>query len=101
MTPSQPRRAAFICCGQTFMSLDAGTPPCPMKLSPPHARFWERLDHDKPVSSASPRGHIEAIYERLAEGIDQAGTDGESLFLARLCLLLGAELGDVRGLQMQ
>ena len=35
------------------------------------------------------------LSERLAEAIDQAGTDGESLFLARLCLLLGAELGDV------
>ena len=57
MTPSQPRRAAFICCGQTFMSLAAGTPPCPSKSSPPHARFWERPDHSsKRRVFRSPRG---------------------------------------------
>lgn len=36
----------------------------------------------------------EAAYTQLCEAITKAGTEQESLFLARLCLLLAEELSD-------
>ena len=41
-----------------------------------------------------PSRHIEAIYEALAEAIDRAGPQHESLFLTKLALTLGARLDD-------
>lgn len=40
--------------------------------------------------------HIEAIYEALAEAIDRAGPEYETVFLTRLALTLGAKLDDPR-----
>lgn len=38
---------------------------------------------------------LEALWERLAEAITAAGPEREALFLAKLALLLGRELGDL------
>jgi hypothetical protein len=38
---------------------------------------------------------IEALWEALAEAVDQAGPEREALFLAKLTLLLGREVGDL------
>lgn len=38
----------------------------------------------------------EAFYDRLAEAIDRAGPQGESLFLAKLAMLLAHALGNAR-----
>jgi hypothetical protein len=38
---------------------------------------------------------LEAAYEALATAIDSAGAQREALFLTRLALLLGHELGDI------
>ena len=44
-----------------------------------------------PMSS----GDFETAYETLATAIDSAGREREALFLTRLALVLGHELGDV------
>jgi hypothetical protein len=38
--------------------------------------------------------NLENLWERLAEAIDRAGRQHEVLFLSKLALLLGNELGD-------
>jgi hypothetical protein len=38
---------------------------------------------------------FEAAYESLAMAIDSAGPEHEALFLTRLALVLGHELGDI------
>ena len=38
---------------------------------------------------------IDSAYETLATAIDSAGPQHEALFLTRLALLLGHELGDI------
>jgi hypothetical protein len=45
--------------------------------------------------SAMPFEDIESAYETLATAIDQAGAEREALFLTRLALVLGHELGDI------
>ena len=45
--------------------------------------------------SKMPFDDLEAVYEALATAIDTAGTEREALFLTRLALVLGHELGDV------
>jgi hypothetical protein len=45
--------------------------------------------------STMPFDDFETAYETLAMAIDQAGPAREALFLTRLALLLGHELGDV------
>ena len=45
--------------------------------------------------SKMPFEDLEAAYEALATAIDTAGTEREALFLTRLALVLGHELGDV------
>ncbi|MFL6835893.1 MAG: hypothetical protein ACJ8FZ_01110 [Bradyrhizobium sp.] len=45
--------------------------------------------------SAMPFEDFEAAYEALATAIDSAGPEREALFLTRLALLLGHELGDI------
>ena len=37
---------------------------------------------------------LEAVWERLAEAIEQAGPDRDRLMLGKLALLLAVELGD-------
>jgi hypothetical protein len=37
---------------------------------------------------------LEALYDELAEAIDAAGPERESVFLAKLVLCLARELGD-------
>lgn len=37
---------------------------------------------------------LETVYERLAEAIDAAGPEKETLLLAKLALLLAEALGD-------
>ena len=44
--------------------------------------------------TAMPFEHLEAAYETLAAAIDSAGPEREALFLTRLALVLGHELGD-------
>jgi hypothetical protein len=44
--------------------------------------------------SNMPFDDLEAIYEALALAIDAAGAERETLFLTRLALVLGHELGD-------
>jgi hypothetical protein len=46
--------------------------------------------------STMPFEDLEAAYEALATAIDAAGEPREALFLARLALVLGHELGDIR-----
>ena len=41
-----------------------------------------------------PFADLEAVYERLAAAIDQAGDDKSALFLAKLALVLADELGE-------
>jgi len=38
---------------------------------------------------------LESAYELLATAIDSAGAEDEALFLTRLALLLGHEVGDI------
>jgi hypothetical protein len=45
--------------------------------------------------SKMPFDDLEAAYEALATAIDAAGKKREALFLTRLALLLGHELGDI------
>jgi hypothetical protein len=45
--------------------------------------------------TAMPFEDLEAAYEALAAAIDSAGPEREALFLTRLALVLGHELGDV------
>ena len=45
--------------------------------------------------SAMPFEDFETAYETLAMAIDRAGPKRETLFLTRLALVLGHELGDV------
>ena len=45
--------------------------------------------------SAMPFEDFETAYETLATAIDQAGPAREALFLTRLALVLGHELGDI------
>jgi hypothetical protein len=42
-----------------------------------------------------PFEDLETAYETLATAIDSAGEQREALFLTRLALLLGHELGDI------
>ena len=42
-----------------------------------------------------PFEDLEAAYETLAMAIDAAGTEHEALFLTRLALVLGHQLGDI------
>jgi hypothetical protein len=44
--------------------------------------------------STMPQADFETAYETLATAIDQAGPEHEALFLTRLALVLGHELGD-------
>jgi hypothetical protein len=45
--------------------------------------------------TAMPTEDFEAAYESLAMAIDSAGPAREALFLTRLALVLGHELGDI------
>jgi hypothetical protein len=45
--------------------------------------------------SAMPFEEFEQAYEALASAIDSAGMEREALFLTRLALVLGHELGDI------
>lgn len=45
--------------------------------------------------STMPPEDFEAAYETLATAIDAAGAEREALFLTRLALVLGHELGDI------
>ncbi len=45
--------------------------------------------------TAMPSEDFEAAYESLAMAIDSAGPEQETLFLTRLALVLGHELGDI------
>ena len=45
--------------------------------------------------SPMPPEDFETAYESLATAIDSAGPEREALFLTRLALLLGHELGDI------
>ena len=45
--------------------------------------------------SQMPFDDLEAAYETLAFAIDTAGEQREALFLTRLALVLGHELGDI------
>ena len=45
--------------------------------------------------SAMPFEDFEVAYETLATAIDSAGAERETLFLTRLALVLGHELGDI------
>ena len=45
--------------------------------------------------SNMPFDDLEVAYEALATAIDTAGAEREALFLTRLALLLGHELGDI------
>ena len=42
-----------------------------------------------------PAADFETAYETLATAIDTAGPEREALFLTRLALVLGHELGDI------
>jgi hypothetical protein len=45
--------------------------------------------------TAMPFEDLETAYETLATAIDSAGPEREALFLTRLALVLGHELGDI------
>jgi hypothetical protein len=45
--------------------------------------------------SPMPFDDLESAYETLAMAIDSAGEQRETLFLTRLALVLGHELGDI------
>ena len=49
--------------------------------------------------STMPASDFETAYETLATAIDAAGPERESLFLTRLALVLGHELGDISRFQ--
>ncbi|MEX2495195.1 MAG: hypothetical protein WD448_03845 [Woeseia sp.] len=42
---------------------------------------------------------LEKVYDLLAVAIDTAGPDKETLFLAKLCLILAREIGDLASVQ--
>ena len=42
---------------------------------------------------------LETLWEGLAEAITAAGPEREALFLAKLALLLGREIGDTRRIE--
>lgn len=42
-----------------------------------------------------PFADLEHAYEALAQGIDKAGAEHETLFLAKLALALAHRLGDI------
>ena len=42
---------------------------------------------------------LETAYDLLAEAIETAGEDRESLFLAKLCLTLCHQIGDLKAIQ--
>jgi hypothetical protein len=46
-----------------------------------------------------PSSDFEIAYETLATAIDTAGPEREALFLTRLALVLGHELGDITEFQ--
>ncbi|CAN7246010.1 hypothetical protein LJR220_000996 [Bradyrhizobium sp. LjRoot220] len=46
-----------------------------------------------------PASDFETAYETLATAIDSAGPEREALFLTRLALVLGHELGDIDAFQ--
>jgi hypothetical protein len=46
--------------------------------------------------SPMPFEDLEAAYETLAVAIDSASPEREALFLTRLALVLGHELGDIK-----
>ncbi len=50
---------------------------------------------DQPMDLAA----LETWWESLAAGIDRAGPEHEALFLAKLALLLGREVGDTETCQ--
>jgi hypothetical protein len=50
---------------------------------------------EKDTVSTMPPADFETAYETLATAIDSAGPEREALFLTRLALLLGHELGDI------
>ena len=45
--------------------------------------------------STMPSANFETAYETVATAIDSAGPEREALFLTRLVLVLGHELGDI------
>ena len=45
--------------------------------------------------SNMPFDDLETAYEALATAIDAAGAEREALFLTKLALVLGHELGDI------
>ena len=45
--------------------------------------------------STMPPDDFETAYESLAMAIDSAGPEREALFLTRLALVLGHQLGDI------
>jgi hypothetical protein len=45
--------------------------------------------------TAMPPEDFEVAYEALAMAIDSAGPEREALFLTKLALVLGHELGDI------
>ena len=49
--------------------------------------------------SPMPASDFETAYETLATAIDSAGPEREALFLTRLVLVLGHELGDIAAFQ--
>lgn len=49
--------------------------------------------------NTTPLAETEAIYDLLAQAIDQAGADKTELFLTKLALLQAQTLGDVAALQ--
>jgi surfactin synthase thioesterase subunit len=53
------------------------------------------LPGKRDAMSAMPFEDFETAYEALAMAIDSAGTEREALFLTRLALVLGHELGDI------
>ena len=81
---------ASICCVPTCTSPDAGRPSLPTKSCEPPAFAWGERRHDP-----MPSEDFEAAYETLAMAIDSAGPEREALFLTRLALVLGHELGDI------
>ncbi|MDA5192458.1 hypothetical protein [Govanella unica] len=39
-------------------------------------------------------GVIETLFDHLSQAVDRAGPEGETLFLARLALLMAEQIGD-------
>jgi hypothetical protein len=42
---------------------------------------------------------LEKTYELIAESIDEAGIEQESVFLSKLCLTLAYQLGDMQKIE--